>query len=273
MTERNRLRELHSHLPEYAMEAFGLGIFMVSAVGFSVLLFADDSFGATRIDSDLLRRFVMGLAMGLTAVALITSPMGKRSGAHLNPAVTLTFLRLRRIRAIDAFGYIAFQFLGAVLGVATMRLTLGNIAILPPVNLAVTSVGATSVTGAFVAEVAISYLMMSIVLYASNHAVLSKWVGWIAGGLVCLFITFEAPLSGMSMNPARSLGSALVAGSFQDLWVYFVAPPIGMLLAAETMVRVLGSAAILCAKLQHDGRARCIFVCRFDPSALLGSVK
>lgn len=266
-----QFRRLVEHLPEFLLEALGLGIFMTAAVGFSVVMFAEGSIGATSIDSDLVRRLVMGVAMGLTAVALIHSPIGKRSGAHFNPAVTLSFLRLGRIRGSDAIAYTLFQCLGAILGVWLARSLFGASAVDSPVNLAVTSPGSGSVGTAFVAEVVISYLMMAVVLYSANHAVLSRFTGWIAGGLVCAFITFEAPFSGMSMNPARSLGSALVAGEWRDLWLYLIAPPLGMLLAAESMVRFLGRAAILCAKLLHHGSERCIFVCRFDPSALLGS--
>jgi aquaporin Z len=82
--------------------------------------------------------------------------------------------------------------------------------------------------------------------------------------LVALYITFEAPLSGMSMNPARSLASALPAGHFDDLWVYFAAPPLGML-AAATLHRLVGRRADGCAKLRHAEDVRCIH-CGFEPA-------
>jgi aquaporin Z len=80
------------------------------------------------------------------------------------------------------------------------------------------------------------------------------------------YITLEAPISGMSMNPARSLGPALWsgAGAIAPLWIYFAAPAIGMLSAAELFVRTRGLSAVFCAKLHHHTRARCIFHCRFS---------
>ena len=77
------------------------------------------------------------------------------------------------------------------------------------------------------------------------------------------YITFEAPLSGMSMNPARSLGPALLAGTASTLWIYFAAPLGGMLVAAELFVRTRGRGRVRCAKLHHPRHGRCIFNCGF----------
>jgi aquaporin Z len=84
--------------------------------------------------------------------------------------------------------------------------------------------------------------------------------------LIATYITIEAPLSGMSMNPARTFGPALLGHVWNALWVYFTAPPLGMLLAAESYVRLTrwrGAHAIWCAKLYHDTNARCIFRCAY----------
>jgi aquaporin Z len=78
------------------------------------------------------------------------------------------------------------------------------------------------------------------------------------------YITIEAPISGMSMNPARTLGSAFSAANWMAIWIYFIAPPLGMLLAAELYVRRFGVASVLCAKLHHDNRERCIFRCNYS---------
>src|SRR5678815_2582646 len=89
---------LTQHWPEYAIEGSGIGLFMISACSFGVLLFHPDSQVVRVIQNPVLLRVLMGLAMGTTAVALIYSPLGKRSGAHMNPSTTLTFLRLGKIR-------------------------------------------------------------------------------------------------------------------------------------------------------------------------------
>src|SRR5574341_1388671 len=94
-----------SHWPEYLMEASGLGLFLVSACLFSALLFHPDSPAVHAIPSAFLRRALIGVAMGLTAIGIIYSPWGKRSGAHLNPSVTVTFLRLGKVRPWDGAFY------------------------------------------------------------------------------------------------------------------------------------------------------------------------
>jgi aquaporin Z len=93
---------MRKHWPEYLMEAWGLGTFMVSAGLVTTLLEYPHSPIEQAIGSPDLRRVLIGLAMGFTAIAIIYSPWGKRCGAHLNPAVTLTFLRLGKIKALDA---------------------------------------------------------------------------------------------------------------------------------------------------------------------------
>src|SRR5262249_8161734 len=88
------------HWPEYLMEAGGLGLFMISASGFAIVLFHPAAPGA--VLGPLPRRALMGLAMGLTAISLVYSPWGQQSGAHFNPAVTLTFLRPAPVARWDA---------------------------------------------------------------------------------------------------------------------------------------------------------------------------
>jgi aquaporin Z len=109
-------RALRKHWPEYLMEAAGLALFMMSAGFFGTMLEDPVSSAHQALTSPFLRRALMGLAMGLTAVVLIYSPLGKCSGAHLNPAVTLTFLRLRKVPIADGCAYVLAQFLGGVFG-------------------------------------------------------------------------------------------------------------------------------------------------------------
>ena len=244
---------------EYAIEGAGLGLFMVSACVFGTLLEFPGLPLHTALPDPMTRRALMGLAMGLTAVALVYSPWGMRSGAHFNPAVTLSFWRLGRVAGVDAALYALAQFAGALAGVAIMAAAIGPPLAAPPVRYVVTAPGVSGAGAAFAAEVAISALLMSAVLVVSNTPRLSRLTGAFAGALVALFITFEAPISGMSMNPARSAGSALVARHAPAQWIYFTAPPLGMLLAAEIYLRLRGPRAVFCAKLHHDNPERCIF--------------
>ncbi|HNF88252.1 MAG TPA: aquaporin, partial [Thiobacillaceae bacterium] len=133
----------------------------------------------------------------------------------------------------------------------------------PSVNYVVTVPGGSGRGVAFVAEAAMSFVLMLTVLTVSNRRHLNRYTALFAGSLVALFITLEAPLSGMSMNPARTLGSAWPAQVWTALWLYLTAPPLGMLLAAELYVRRRGVQAVLCAKLHHDNPHRCIFRCGY----------
>jgi len=256
-------RALREHWPEYLIEACLLGAFMLSALGFTVLLEHPGSAAHRALPDPVARRVLMGFAMGLTAIALVYSPWGKRSGAHFNPALTLTFFRLGKIRGPDALFYVAAQFAGGIAGTGLAWLALGDRVEVPSVSFAVTLPGAPGQPVAFAAEVAISFGLMLAVLIASNSRRLGRYTGAICGVLVASYISFEAPLSGMSMNPARTLGSASGAGVYQALWIYFTAPPLGMFLAAEAYVRVGRARRVHCAKLHHQNAARCIFCCEY----------
>lgn len=240
------------------MEAAGLGTFMVAASLMTVVLEHPSSIAHGWIPDPFARRLLMGLAMGLTAMALVYSPWGRRSGAHLNPSVTLTFYRLGRVTGPDALGYVGAQFVGGILGTGLAATLLAPWIAGPPVNYAATVPGPNGLAAAFAGELVISFALMTVVLTVSNAPRFAAFTGVAAGLLIATFITFEAPFSGMSMNPARTFGPSVVGGIADSLWLYFVAPPLGMLTAGALVVRVRGSLAIRCAKLHH-GRGPCIF--------------
>jgi aquaporin Z len=244
---------LRRHYPEYLMEAAGLGLFMIAACGITILLEHPASPIRQVIIDPILRRFIIGVAMGLTAIAIVYSPWGKQSGAHINPAVTFTFFRLGKVNRVDAFFYIVAQCVGGLLGV----------------SIAASILRGTGV--AFLAELIISFGLMMMILVVSNHVKLSRFTGLFAGILVATYITVEAPLSGMSMNPARTLASAIPAQNWTAIWVYFTAPLLGMLLAAEVYVRLRGRTAVRCAKLHHHNHKRCIFRCGYRSPSVSNS--
>jgi len=246
------------------MEAAALGVFMISACVFSVLLEHPSSpLHQALEDSALVRRALIGLAMGLTAVGIISSPWGQRSGAHMNPSVTFTFLALGKVAPWDALFYVLFQFMGGVGGVLVASVLIGPPLQHSAINYVVTVPGPGGPGLAFLAEFVISMLLMSTILAVSNSRRLSRFTPLFAGTLVATFITVEAPLSGMSINPARTFGSAFSAHEWTALWLYFTAPLAGMLLAAALYRFRRGAHAIFCAKLHHCNGQRCIFRCRF----------
>lgn len=260
---------MDDHRPEYLMEAALLGLFMISACVFTVLLELPASPVRQALPDAGVRRLLTGLAMGATAIALIYSPWGKQSGAHFNPATTLTFWWLGKVARRDAVWYVAAQFAGGTAGVLLARAALGSRLADPATHFAVTRPGPQGVAAAFAAEVVISFVLMSVILKISNHPRLARYTGVFAGILVACYITFESPLSGMSMNPARTFASAVVAGDWMALWVYFLAPPLGMLAAAALYVGRRGRGAVACAKLHHQNDKRCIFCAsRLEPFSL-----
>lgn len=245
------------------IEASLLGTFMVSACATVLAVQHPASPVRRAVPSATARRMIIGVVMGLTAIALIYSPLGQRSGAHMNPAVTLTFLVLGKINALDSALYIAGQFVGGCAGVALAHVLLSGRIAHEHVNYAATQPGRHGVLVAWIAELTIAFLMMTMVLWTTNTTATLGYTGLIAGAMVACFITIEAPLSGMSMNPARTFGSAIPARAFRGLWIYFTAPPIAMLLAAGTYVGIRGNGHVHCCKLSHpDGT--CQFHCTMD---------
>lgn len=254
-------RRAREHWPEYLIEAWALGMFMISAGVVTVLVEHPDFGVPAVVDSSALRRALIGLAMGATAIALIYSPWGRRSGAHMNPAVTLTFWHLGRVRRDDALWFITAQFAGGLLGVLAVLALFGERFAAPPVAFVATQ-PAHGAGVAFLLEFLISCGLMLTVLGFSSRARLAPYTGLAAGALVALYIAVEAPYSGMSMNPARSFASAVPAGFWANLWIYFVAPPLGMFTAA--VLYRSGSEQHGCAKLVHASGSRCIH-CGWQP--------
>jgi aquaporin Z len=257
------LEALRHHWPEYLIEAAGLGIFMISACVFTTVIEYPGSPIRHSIADALSRRILIGAAMGLTAIALVYSPWGKRSGAHFNPSVTITFFRLGKVGLRDAFFYVLAQFAGAGVGVLISALLLRPWISHPAVNYAATVPGPKGASIAFVVELFISFVLMTMILFVSNRARFASFTGALAGILVATYISLEAPLSGMSMNPARTFGSALSSQVWKGWWIYFTAPPIGMLAAGEFYRRLRGAHGVVCAKLHHQNDKRCIFRCGY----------
>ncbi len=249
---------LKHHWPEYLMEAAGLGIFMISAAVLGTFLEYPNSLLHQSISDPFLRRLIMGVLMGLTAIGIIYSPWGKQSGAHINPSVTLSFFRLGKVKGWDALFYVVAQFAGGVGGVLVASVVLGSAIAHPSVNYVATVPGAAGVALAFAAEFIIAFILMVVILVAINTKRLARYTGLFAGILLATYITFEAPLSGMSINPARTFGSAVSAQLWTSLWLYFTAPVLGMLAAAQVYLWRRGAQRISCAKLHHQNDKRCI---------------
>jgi aquaporin Z len=235
----------------YLIEGLSLGLFMISATVFTILFELPTGYLRHVIHSDLLRRVGIGTAMGLTAIMIIYSRFGQKSGAHMNPALTLTFYSLNKISLPNTLMYILAQFVGGAFGLGLVACLLPREISSSAVNYVVTVPGENySISVVFFAEMALSFILMLEVLIVSNIKKISRFTGVLAGILIALFVIFEAPISGMSINPARTLASALWAHQWSAIWIYFTAPPVGMLTAGALYSRFIGYPQH--AKLHHS---------------------
>lgn len=250
------------------MEAAEVGLYLFLTCVFAGLLLYPASPVRHFVGSTLELRALMGLSVGATVTAIVISPWGQQSGGHFNPALTLAFYRLGKMRLPDALFYVVAQFLGAIGGVCVARYLLPHIAGPQALRYAVTAPGVRGSLPAFIAELTISFVLMFTILFASNRETLVRYTPYLVGFLYATFTIVEAPLSGMSMNPARSFAPALHASYWHSLWLYFIAPPAGMLVASEVFVRARGGIPPFCAKLHQTNHKRCIF--RHGPQAPSG---
>jgi aquaporin Z len=255
----NAATSLRLHWPEYGMEFVEMGVYLFSTCTFATLLQHPASPLRHYLANSTARRACFGLSIGATIAVLVLTPWGKQSGGHLNPAITFAFYRLGKVRFWDAIFYGVAQFAGATVGVIFATLLLLGAPAHPTIHYAATLPGRYGLGAAFLAEIAISCALMLTVLFATNHESLSRYTPYLVGVLYVIFITVETPLSGMSMNPARTFGSVFRGRYWHALWIYFLAPPVGMLLAAELFLWVRAGVGPYCAKLHHANDKRCIF--------------
>jgi aquaporin Z len=253
-----------THWREYLMEATEIGVLMLSTCICGTLIYADESPIKSLGLAPALKSMLMGTAVAITTFLIIRSPFGRRSGAHFNPAVTLTFLWLKRVHRWDAACYIAVHFVGALAGVLVAKQILGAPLSGPSVRYMVTLPGNYGSPIAFIGEFLLSGLLMSTVLYASNHRMFSRFTPALVALLTIFYFVLSPSISGFSANPARTFASALFAGMWQGIWIYFAAPCLGMLTAAAIYVWQIGLNHVFCAKVFHDMRSTCPFPCHFE---------
>lgn len=183
----------------------------------------------------------ISLVFGLVIMAMIYAT-GHLSGAHLNPAVTLAFALTRHLLRAEAAAYLLAQVIGALAAAALLA------AVWPDQPAALgTTLPSVGVGSAFAYEVVLTaFLMFVIMAVATDTRAVGAAAAIAIGGTVGLDALFGGPITGASMNPARSLGPALVSGELHDLWIYLLAPPLGAALGALAYQLVRG---------EHPGEA------------------
>jgi len=221
------LSALRRHWRYYLVEAAGLAIFLAVS-SLTAVVFHHPSSPVVQAlgPSQLLQRAGLAPVIAATVMACGASPWSKRSGAHFNPAVTLGFWQLGHIRTADALWYVLAQFAGALAAGFAMSILLRPWFSYPSVrhNLTRPLDGEYGWALALGAEMVIAACFLFTILTALHSPRLKQWSSVFAGSLIAFFIVFESPISGMSLNPARSTGTAVAAQLGPGLWLYFVGP-------------------------------------------------
>jgi aquaporin Z len=252
-----------AHWREYLMEAAELGLLMFCICLFGTVLYSSAS-PVSRLELSFTEKAtLMGLGVAATTFLIIRSPFGRRSGAHFNPAITITYFFLGRVHRWDAINYLASHFCGAVAGVFVAHLVLGERLSEVPVSYMITIPGPHVDLIAFVLEFVLSAVLFGVVLFATNRWPLARFSPLIVSVVIVFYYAFCPALSGFSVNPARSFSSAMFAQIWWGIWIYFAGPCLGMLAAAIAYIRRTGSERVYCAKIFHDLQTPCPFNCRF----------
>jgi aquaporin Z len=238
---------------EIIAEFLGTALLLACGLSAAIFNFSSGSPLLTLVPNDYIRRFLSVLLFSASATVIIYSPLGRISGGHINPAVTLAFFRLGKLTTKAAVAYIVAQFAGAVAGTAAVRFVWGARA--SNVRLGATLPGHTGIWVALGIETLATFLFMSLILTFIIRPRIAHFTA-AAGGLFGIFLAFFSfPYSGASLNPARSFGPALLEELWATLWIYFVGPSIGAV-AAATLFR---NRIIPCGKLFHDSSYTCNF--------------
>ena len=247
---------------EYAAEFAGTALLLLVGLSAVCVDFATRSPVVSAIPDSNLRRLITGIIFAGTATAIVYSPLGRRSGGHINPAVTLAFLRLGKITRRSAAVYVVVQVAGALTGAALVMVIWRGWATSVSVGATVPKDGGPA--AAMAAEVGVTFLLVTLLLHFVDRPRLMPYTAAAAGVLVAFFVFVEAPVSGTSLNPARTLGPAVVGGTFTDLWIYLLGPPLGALLAV--LVYRHGRSGVACGKLIHTDAVECRFLdCQYTP--------
>jgi len=250
----------HLHWPEYGAELLGTAFLLFAGVSAVIFDFDKSLPLAHLLPNKSVRLLITGLLFAGSGSLVAISPLGRLSGGHINPAVTLAFWAQGKMHRFDMGGYILSQLLGAIIGTLLVALVWGG-------HAANVSDGAT-VPGAgyplgivFLAEVILTFvLVLSIFLFVSSHR-LMRWTPLMVWILIGVMVWLEAPISGTSLNPARSFGPALVSWLWQGHWLYWVAPPLGALLAVGAFrLLAIGKHDVLTGKMFHTPHYRSVFM-------------
>jgi len=239
---------LHPRL--YLAEGAGTALLVWFGLSMVILFFGHGSKLATLLPSAALRRLLAGACFGTVGALITISPLGRVSGAHINPAVSLTFWLEGKLAWRDTLGYVLAQLLGALLGACALLLwaAMGR-----GMQYGATTVGAgVSVWVALGGEVLATLALVLAIFITAAHASTRRFTPWTIPPLFAWLVWWEGPWSGASGNPARSLGPALLSGQWAHFWIYVLGPLLGAALAIALLrLPMLGRHRVQVARLYH----------------------
>jgi aquaporin Z len=213
----------------FLSELIGTALLVLIGLSLVILMFGDGTPMARLIPSEGLRRVVTGFLFGTTGASIALSPVGKVSGAHINPAVTLAFRLMGKIDLPTTLGYVAAQLIGAVAGSIPLLLwgAMGESvafgATVPGPGMATSTV--------LLGEAITTFTMISLLAVFLGFRRIRRFTPALFPPLYAFMVWAEAPISGTSTNPARSLGPAVISGEWNGFWIYGAGPILGMLFA------------------------------------------
>lgn len=240
------------HPVEWSCELLGTALLLLGGLSAICLDFGPHS--PLRDVASSPRLLLTGLLFAGTGSLLAISPMGRRSGAHLNPVVTLAFWTQRKVHPHDLAGYIGAQLLGAVLGTAAVAALWGAEAQAVDIGATAPGHGLTR-PGAVGVEAAMTAVLILVLLLMTSSPRTTRWTALVLWPVIATLVWQGAPYTGTSLNPARSLGPALLAPLLGPYWVYVAGPLLGGTIAVAAFA-LLRDRHVLTAKLFHDPRYR-----------------
>lgn len=244
------------HWTEWACELVGTMVLIFGGLSAVTFDFMPHSPLAALVPSRYWRFLVTGILFASTGALVTVSPLGRRSGAHLNPAVSLAFFTQGHLHRADLAGYVVSQSAGALVGAALVRWWWGHAATSLHDGLTVPGPGVSPWEAAAI-EAAMTGCLVLVIFFFVSSPRTARWTPLAVLVTIAVLVWQAAPLTGTSLNPARSLGPAVVTGDFRAYWVYVVGPLSGALAATALWLAV--PRRTLTAKLFHDPAYRSIF--------------
>jgi aquaporin Z len=251
----------HSHAPEYVAEFLGTGCMVFFGLSAVVFDFGTGLPMSRWVPDHSLRLLITGLLFAGTGSLVVISPLGRLSGGHINPSVSLAFWLHGKMRFVDFLGYVVAQMLGGIAGAAALSGVWKKYA--ASVNDGMTLPGAGwPLWAVFGWEVAITAVLVFLIFFFVSSKRLMRWTPFMTWLLIAIMVWLEAPISGTSLNPARSLGPALVSGNWSSQWIYAVAPPLGGIVGMFLFDIITPTwREVLTGKLFHAPNYRSVFKC------------